>query len=572
MSLAERDYFTPNAGISAMYRPLLTALLIAVAGIASAQSRSPRERAMVVESSPTAQFNGGKKWAVVVGVNDYAFLADLEFCVDDARLIAKTLEEKCGYPQENILLIDSEQDEAGRRPAKNVMRRWLSQWLQQPEPGDTVFVYFSGHGFETDGKRYFAPSDCDPSEPESTCYSLEMLSQLMADCPARQKVLVLDCCRNDPSKSFGDSSGNEELAAAFENATGMITLASCRRGQVSWEWKEKGQGLYTFFLAAGLGGEADYDRDGIVDSGELNRFLSAKVPFESRKQGREQHPVEIRNDTTGVFALSQVQHAEVNEPAEPAIAAAQKIEASFTVLEEETKRVVDDALVKLYWRSESGAKLLATGKSNSHGMLSLPVNLTLELLAEGEFIALVHRGEKTVAYQLPNFPRQRTWPLTAPKLDEQPAASNVAATHEEEPTRTQPTLRERQPTTNRQPTTRLTSSTRREPVREPAVTRRPSGNTTTSAANCPTTNARSPQSNSSGWSEWSEWKPVNNNGGSMRSSGWSDWKPVNNQTRGNFQGNHFHNSSGGFQHGNRGQWNNGSSGANFGGGMFGFGF
>ena len=414
-----------------MFRFTLLITLVAVSSAAIAQSPdgSPNQRAMVVESTPSAQFAAGKKWAVVVGVNDYAFLADLEFCVDDARLIAKTLEEKCGYPEENILLIDSEQNEAGRRPAKNVMRRWLSKWLSQPAANDTVFVYFSGHGFETGGKRYFAPADCDPSEPEETCYSLEMLSELMADCPARQKVLVLDCCRNDPSKSFGDSSGNEELAAAFENAAGMITLASCRRGEVSWEWKEKKQGLYTYFLAEGLAGGADYDKDGVVDSGELNRYLSATVPLESRKQGRMQHPVEIRHDTVGVFALSQVETKQEDKPAQTVTSGAKQYDASFTVLEEETMKAVADAQVKLYWKSESGVKLLAAGESNSHGMVSLAVELTLEQQTEGETLALVRRGEKKAVYQLPNFPRQRTWPLTAPKLEEKKEEPIVANNH-----------------------------------------------------------------------------------------------------------------------------------------------
>ena len=276
MSWAERESIHTNCRWErAMFRSATTLMLIAVAAVATAQSRSS-QRAMVVESNPTAQFNGGRKWAVVVGVNDYAFLPNLEFCVDDARLIAETLEDKCGYPADNLLLIDSEQSAAGRRPAKVVMRRRLQQWLAQPAKDDTVFVYFSGHGFERDGKRYFAPADCDPSEPEATCYSLEMLSQLMADCPARQKVLVLDCCRNDPSKSFGESTGNEELAAAFKNAAGMITLASCRRGQVSWEWKEKQQGVFNYWLCKGLKGQADRDNDHRVDTVWLARHAGKR--------------------------------------------------------------------------------------------------------------------------------------------------------------------------------------------------------------------------------------------------------------------------------------------------------
>jgi WD40 repeat protein len=66
--------------------------------------------------------------------------------------------------------------------------------------------------------------------------------------------------------------------------------------------------VFTYYVAEGLGGAADYDRDGVVDSDELYRYLSDRVPATARAElNARQTPIRlIGEDVVGVFPLARL--------------------------------------------------------------------------------------------------------------------------------------------------------------------------------------------------------------------------------------------------------------------------
>ncbi len=69
-------------------------LLGLVAGVALTQERTAGpDKAVTVERNLAQRFDAGRKWAVIVGVAKYldAQIPSLRYCVDDARLLEKTL-------------------------------------------------------------------------------------------------------------------------------------------------------------------------------------------------------------------------------------------------------------------------------------------------------------------------------------------------------------------------------------------------------------------------------------------------------------------------------------------------
>ena len=60
-------------------------------------------------------------WAVLIGINEYLdpAIPRLQYCVSDARLMARCLTEKCGYASERILLMTDDQtvDDLAAMPA-----------------------------------------------------------------------------------------------------------------------------------------------------------------------------------------------------------------------------------------------------------------------------------------------------------------------------------------------------------------------------------------------------------------------------------------------------------------------
>jgi hypothetical protein len=255
--------------------------------------------------APPAPFDE-RRWAIVIGVNQYEDrdIPTLHYCVDDARLMAKCLERYCGIPRDHILLLTDEERNIERRPTLKNLKELIPEWLQQARPGNLVVVFFAGHGFLSKGQGFLATQDCKRSNVGLTGYSTAELRGSLNQCKASRKLLLLDCCHAGTER--GDvpvGPSGAEVGAEFRNADGLITLASCQQNELSQEWDEEKHGLFTYFVAKGLAGEADYDRDGVVNSDELYRYVHEKVTLNGP---RPQTPVRIESPGThGVFELAR---------------------------------------------------------------------------------------------------------------------------------------------------------------------------------------------------------------------------------------------------------------------------
>ena len=152
-------------------RTLLTAVLLWFA--VSCHAWAPRlfaaeepraERGVTVEETMAGRFDAGRKWAILIGVDKYLDpqIPSLDYCVADARLMADTLSKRCGYEAERILLLTDDQDKDHLKPLGINLRKQIPGWLKNAQPGDTVLIFFSGHGFlDERGQGFLAPKDCE---------------------------------------------------------------------------------------------------------------------------------------------------------------------------------------------------------------------------------------------------------------------------------------------------------------------------------------------------------------------------------------------------------------------------
>ena len=288
----------------------VSSLLLLVLGTTALAQPPGVEKAIVRDRTGANPFEAGKKWAVLIGVNDYGDpgITDLRYCVADAKRVAATLTEHCGYPAENILTFTDDQVRAHLHPNK-FLPGGVADWLGNARPGDTVFVFFSGHGFLDHQKRGFlALQDTELENLAKTSLATQDLRDMLHRCRASQKILVLDCCHAATERgeeSTGPSS--EEIGRAFDDAKGLITLASCGKEEFSLEWPAKEQGLFTHHLDQGMRGASDANRDGYVTSGELYEYTFAHVRAAAQRVfGRKQQPRQIRGaDVIGTFALAR---------------------------------------------------------------------------------------------------------------------------------------------------------------------------------------------------------------------------------------------------------------------------
>ena len=234
----------------------------------------------------------GEKWAIIVGINEYQDpgIPDLKYAVADAQLVHRALTEAPdGFGATNVILLTDGQADPLRRPTRSGIIRFLSTWFAEPAPEDTVLFYFAGHGVERQGQSFLLPSDATFANPGLTGLQLATVKEILRQCKARKKLLIVDSCHSGAGRSAGGM-GAATAKALFEASAGLVTLASCEQKENSYEWVEKGQGAFSYFLAEGLTGGADADGDGCIVASELNRYVWDRTRKWAAGRGFQQHP------------------------------------------------------------------------------------------------------------------------------------------------------------------------------------------------------------------------------------------------------------------------------------------
>ncbi|KAH7536675.1 hypothetical protein FEM48_Zijuj03G0009600 [Ziziphus jujuba var. spinosa] len=86
----------------------------------------------------------GKK-ALLIGCNYRGTKAELKGCVNDVKRMYSCLVDRFGYSEDDItVLIDT--DDSYTQPTGKNIRNAISRLIRSAEPGDFLFVHYSGHG------------------------------------------------------------------------------------------------------------------------------------------------------------------------------------------------------------------------------------------------------------------------------------------------------------------------------------------------------------------------------------------------------------------------------------------
>ncbi len=259
----------------------------------------------------------GKQYALLVGVRNYRKdeLRRLEYAENDVNDLARVL-KAAGY-RRVILMTQGEAAAAGDDellPTADNIRTQLKGLLEDRKPEDTVLVAFSGHGVQPRDKKehYFCPMDARLRDVSTLVSLMEVYEQLGA-CRAGAKVLLADCCRNDPRA--GQDKGASS-AVALESVTrpqaeptpgGVAALFSCSEGEKSYESNRLQHGVFFHFVIEGLKGKAA-NRRGEVTLEHLAAYVKDEVPDQVKDDvgaGARQMP-HLVGDLSGSAALVKV--------------------------------------------------------------------------------------------------------------------------------------------------------------------------------------------------------------------------------------------------------------------------
>ncbi|MEZ4908374.1 MAG: caspase family protein [Saprospiraceae bacterium] len=209
-------------------------------------------------------------WALVIGVGAYNHMPVLKYTDDDAYQLYAFLKSPEGglLPNDHIkLLIDENASQ------KNILDA-LEYITNKADANDVVMVYYAGHGLE----GAFVPYDFDGTD-KNLLYHNDILKIIDAS-RAKHKVIIADACHAGSliAQRSPFSSMLEEYYLDFEKSHGGTALImSSKEDENSMEYAGMRQGIFSHFLLLGLEGEADFDKNKIVNISELFDYVSTNV-------------------------------------------------------------------------------------------------------------------------------------------------------------------------------------------------------------------------------------------------------------------------------------------------------
>ncbi len=230
-----------------------------------------------------------KLYVLAVGVSkydnpDYA----LGFAAKDAKDFASALQKQKNklYREVEVKLLTDKQ--ANRDNVVDGLD-WLKEQVTQRDIG---MLFLAGHGInDAEGKYYYLPVNADVDRLKRTGVVFSDIKDTLANL-AGKALFFIDTChsgnvlggRRAVNANSTDAVVNE-LASA-EN--GVVVFSSSTGKQFSLENDKWGNGAFTKALIEGLGGKADYQKNGRITHKQLDFYLSERV---KELTGGKQTPV-----------------------------------------------------------------------------------------------------------------------------------------------------------------------------------------------------------------------------------------------------------------------------------------
>ncbi len=184
-------------------------------------------------------------------------------------------------------------------PGAEQVRRAAEALVKDRVPGDVLLLALAGPAVApAGGPGYFCPASSELGNP-ATLVSLDWLFRLLASCPAKTKVVLLDGNRAGPA------SGDRPPPAWPEDfvPAGVTLLVSTTGGAPGYVHSEDRHGAFWAFVLRGLRGEANTDRDAKVSPDELARFVIAQTDRHVRDELKARQVPKLVDHASGSAAV-----------------------------------------------------------------------------------------------------------------------------------------------------------------------------------------------------------------------------------------------------------------------------
>jgi len=211
--------------------------------------------------------------ALVVGINSYQYLQNLNSAATDAEAIADSLDHNGQFRvrrvpetvQDQVLCVGSRTMVSVSELEDALIHLFKPNSTQVPE---TALFYFSGHGLRKDrgiSEGFLASSDTNPKQG-NWGLRLKWLRELLQASPVKQQIVWLDCCYSGELLNFAEADpGNRK------DGFSRCFIAASRDYELAYEDLGSSYSVLTHALLEGL--DPNHQADGVVTNFTLVEHL-----------------------------------------------------------------------------------------------------------------------------------------------------------------------------------------------------------------------------------------------------------------------------------------------------------
>lgn len=196
------------------------------------------------------------KWALVIGISKFAAPGlNLRYSDQDARDFADFLVKEAHFAPDHIKLLLNEQ-----ATQRAILSELGNKWLPRvAAPDDLVVVFISSHGssssLDLEGVNYILAHDSDPEDLYVSGIDMPKLAAIIkARVHSDRIVIILDACHSGAARASTKGLAREANidAAKIAQGTGQLVIASSLPDQVSWEFRDRPNSVFTRSLIEGF--------------------------------------------------------------------------------------------------------------------------------------------------------------------------------------------------------------------------------------------------------------------------------------------------------------------------------
>lgn len=231
-----------------------------------------------------------RRFAIIIGINDYE-INPLDFCVNDANAVAKKLEEKCLFKNEDIFIITSDQV----KTTKDITGHFENS-LKQIENNliptkDSIFFFFAGHGkyqFENSGLQF-----------HDSFTQISDIFEKINELKPKHQCYVIDACESG-GKVLTRSTANQNFIDKFiAKSFGTLFMYASTEDETAREISDIKHGLFTYYFIKAIDNDKIYD-EGVLTPNRIQEYIAKETLKESNFK---QTPV-IESRTVGYYPFA----------------------------------------------------------------------------------------------------------------------------------------------------------------------------------------------------------------------------------------------------------------------------